>query len=75
MASSKRGCNILRLLPHSIWYVLQIGWMRRHVPRRDTQHLSGSTVRLRRPEPERSSPVVSKVTMNHNIEREAHGGR
>jgi hypothetical protein len=55
----KRGCNILRLLPHSILYVLRTGWMRRHVPRLDTQHSSGSTVRLRPPEPERSSPVVS----------------
>src|SRR5215212_1238798 len=66
----KRGCNILRLLPHSIWYVLRIGWMRRHVPRRDTQHLSGSTVRLRWPEPERGSPAVTPgrwpATMNEN---------
>jgi hypothetical protein len=50
MASSKRGCNILRPLPRSIWFASRIGWTRRHAPRHDTQHLNGSTVGRRQPD-------------------------
>jgi hypothetical protein len=50
MASSKRGYNILRPLPRSISYALQIGWTRPRARRLDTRRLNGSTVRFRQPD-------------------------
>ena len=53
LAVVKRGCNILRSLPRSIWYASRTGWTRLRTRRLDTQHLNGSIVRLRQPEAEK----------------------